>query len=57
MNWPELINLIASIATAVGVILAAIGLWLTKIQAMTSFEDGVSNEYCQIDSRECFARR
>lgn len=48
MNWPELINLIASIATAAGVILAAIGLWLTKIQAMTSFEDSVSNEYRQI---------
>ena len=43
-----IINLIASIATALGIILAAIGLWLTKTQAVTSFEDNVSNEYRQI---------
>jgi len=44
MSWPEIINLVASIATAIGVIVAAIGLWLTKIRAVTAFEDGVSNE-------------
>ena len=48
MTWFDIVNLVASIATAVGVILAAVGLWLAKIQSMTSFEDGVSNEYRQI---------
>ena len=38
----------ASMVTAVGVVIAAIQLWLTKRQAVTTFEDEVSNEYRQI---------
>jgi hypothetical protein len=48
MDWPTIINLAASIATAVGVVVAAIGLWLTKVQAKTAYEDSIGNEYRQI---------
>ncbi len=39
---------IASIATAVGVIVAARQLWLTREQSRTSFEDSLSKEYREI---------
>jgi hypothetical protein len=48
MDWPVIVNLVASIATAIGVVLAAVGLWLTKAQAVTAYEDSISTEYRQI---------
>jgi hypothetical protein len=45
MDIKEAANLIASIATAVGVIFAAIQIWLFRSQAVTTFEDGFAKEY------------
>jgi hypothetical protein len=42
------IELFANIFIAVGVVITAIQLWLTKKQSITSFEDKVSDEYRQI---------
>ena len=44
----SIIQVTASTVTAIGVVIAAIQLWLIKRQAVTTFEDEVSNEYRQI---------
>jgi len=48
MDITKHLQLVASGATAIGVVVAAVQLWLTKKQAVTTFEDQVSNEYRQI---------
>lgn len=51
MEWPTAIdwaNLAANVATAFGVALAAVGLWVTKAQAVTAYEDSISTEYRQL---------
>jgi hypothetical protein len=42
------IGVIASIATAFGVILAAWQLWMTQIQTKTTFEDTIAREYREL---------
>jgi len=44
-NTVELVQTAASIATAVGVLLAGWQLWLTKRQAVTQFEDQLASQY------------
>ena len=45
MNIIEAANLIASFATAAGVIFAAIQLWQSRSQGVTTFEDSFDKEY------------
>ena len=45
MNIIEAANLAASIATAVGVIFAAIKIWQSRSQGVTTFEDSFAKEY------------
>lgn len=47
----ELIQLVANIATAVGVLLVWIPLWLAKRQAVTAFEDTLAKEFRDIMHR------
>ena len=42
---------IASIATAAGVILAAVQLWLARRQSITAFEDAFSREYRELAAK------
>jgi hypothetical protein len=48
MEITKYLQLLASAATAFGIIVAAVQLRLTKKQAVTTFEDQISNEYRQI---------
>lgn len=48
MDWPSTIILGANVATSVGVFFAAAGLWVTKVQAVTAYEDSISTEYRQL---------
>lgn len=48
MDYLNFSKLLLNIVTAIGVVIAAVQLWLTKRQAVTAFEDQVSNEYRQI---------
>jgi len=48
MVWHETVNLIANVATAIGVFLAALGLLLAKRQRQTVLEDSLTKEYRQI---------
>lgn len=48
MEITKQLQLLTSAATAVGVFFAAVQLRFTKKQAITTFEDQVSNEYRQI---------
>jgi len=45
MNIIETANLAALIATALGVIFAAIQIWLSRSQGVTTFEDSFAKEY------------
>lgn len=45
MKTIEIVSLIANIATAIGVILAAIQLWLAGRQSVVEFEDSMNKEY------------
>lgn len=45
MTTLELFNLIASAATAIGVLVAAWQIWQSKKQAITAFEDTLSSQY------------
>jgi hypothetical protein len=51
LSLREWLNLLAPIATAIGVCVAASQLWITKRQAVTTFEDSLANEYRQITGR------
>lgn len=46
--FSTIISWIASIATAVGVVVAAWQLWLTRKQSCTSFEDSLAKEYREL---------
>ncbi len=48
MNIIEIANLIVSIATAAGVVFAAIQIWLSCSQGMTIFEDSFAKEYREL---------
>jgi hypothetical protein len=48
MNWVEIVTLLSSVVTAVGVIIAALQIRLAMKQSKTAFEDGLSSEYRQI---------
>lgn len=47
-DWISIINMTAAVATALGVAVAATGLWLSREQTKTQFEDNVTNEYRQL---------
>ena len=47
----EYINLIASVATALGVFVAAFQIWASKKQAITAFEDTLSSQYRDLIQR------
>jgi hypothetical protein len=51
MNFLDWLKDFAPIVTAVGVGVAAIQLWNTKRQAVTTFEDSLASEYRQITAR------
>lgn len=51
MDWIATIGLVASGATAAGVLVAAYQLRLTKQQALTQFEDEINREYREIARR------
>jgi len=48
MNIIEIANLIASIATAGGVVFAAIQIWQSRSQGVTTFEDSFAKEYREL---------
>ncbi len=48
MNWADTIGLITSAVTAVGVLVAAWQLTLSKRQSRTQFEDNLAREYREI---------
>ena len=48
MTWLDYVNATASVATAVGVIVASWQIILTKQQARTQFEDELVNQYREI---------
>jgi hypothetical protein len=50
-RWPEMVEQIGAIATAVGVLLGAWQLRRSAIQARTDFEDRVAEEYRRISQR------
>jgi hypothetical protein len=45
MNWTDIVGLLTSIVTAIGVIVAARQLTLSKRQSRTQFEDDLAREY------------
>lgn len=45
MNWADIVGLATSIVTAIGVIVAARQLTLSKRQTRTQFEDDLAREY------------
>lgn len=45
MNWTDIVGLATSIVTAIGVIVAARQLTLSKRQTRTQFEDDLAREY------------
>ncbi len=51
MSIKDWLNLLAPLATAIGVCVAASQLWVTKRQAVTTFEDSLAHEYRQITGR------
>lgn len=51
MEWPEIIKLSASIATALGVGIAAYHILQAKQQSVTSFEDDFTRQYREIIQR------
>lgn len=51
MNIIETINLVASCTTAIGVIIAAVQIWLSRSQGVTTFEDGFAKEYRELARR------
>jgi hypothetical protein len=51
MNWTEIVTTIASVATALGVVFAALQIALTRRQARTQFEDGLAREYRELAQR------
>lgn len=48
MSISEIVNLIAAVATAAGVIFAAVNLLLSYRQSLTDFEDAITTEYRKI---------
>lgn len=50
MSWNEIIEIIANLATAIGVAVAASQLWLTRGQDKTTFEDTFAREYRELAS-------
>lgn len=55
MQTPEVLSALSSIATAIGVVITAIGvgvatslLWLTRMQGVTAFEDSLTVQYRQV---------
>lgn len=51
MNYVQILESIASVATAAGVGFAAYQLWQTHRQAVTSFEDSLAKEYRELAAR------
>jgi len=51
MDVKDIVGLVASIAITIGVILAVIQLYLSRSQAITTFEDGFSKEYRNLTCR------
>ena len=51
MSWNEWAGTIASVATAIGVLIAAWQLWEARRQGRTEFEDGLAREYREIAQR------
>ena len=50
-DWKEIIQLLASVATALGVGVAAYQIWVAKKQSKTSFEDDYTRQYREIIQR------
>jgi hypothetical protein len=48
MNTLETVNLIASFATAIGVIFVAFQIWQSRSQSVTTFEDRFAKEYREL---------
>jgi hypothetical protein len=48
MDWNEIIELSASVVTAIGVGIAAYQIWQAKKQSRTSFEDDFARQYREI---------
>ena len=48
MDFPRLFQEIASSVTAIGVCVGVLQLWISRRQAVTGFEDSLTNEYRQI---------
>ncbi len=48
MSWADIIGLITSAVTAIGVVVAARQLTLSKQQSKTQFEDGLAREYREL---------
>lgn len=51
MNAIEIANLIASLATAAGVIFAAVQLWQSRSHSASAFEDSFYKEYRELSRR------
>src|SRR4030042_6718978 len=51
MNTLETANLIASCATAAGVIFVAVQIWQSRSQGVTTFEDSFAKEYRELSRR------
>lgn len=51
MNWTDIAGLVTSIVTAIGVIVAARQLTLSKRQTRTQFEDDLAREYRELVER------
>ena len=51
IEWPEIIKLSASVATAIGVGIAAYQICQAKQQSVTSFEDDFTRQYREIIQR------
>jgi hypothetical protein len=51
MSWTDIVGLVTSIVTAIGVIVAARQLTLSKRQTRTQFEDDLAREYRELVER------
>lgn len=51
MTFADTLSLVSSIATAVGVGIAAAQIWIGRIQGISQFEDGFAKEYRDVASK------